>query len=128
MDFQIDQILEFVEQELNKQNERLRLQKSREEEQRKPAKMSDKQEFEEERQIDWGEDEYLKDYFKREKAVLWNIYGEEWRKYLRHPDLPRKKYYVEERRRDSSDERKRQAELQARSKKKKGGSIFRKYD
>ena len=76
---------------------------------------------------DWDETLYLKTYLQREKTVLEGLYGEGWSKYLKHPELPRKKYYVEQRRRDSSEERRRQKEQAQKAKKKKGGSIFRKY-
>ena len=74
----------------------------------------------------WEEKEYLSSYFRREKHVMENAFGGEWKKYLKHPELPRKKYYVEVKPRDSSEERRRQREAM-KVKKKKGGSIFRKY-
>ena len=55
-----------------------------------------------------------------------NAYGPDWKRHLRHPGLPRKKYYVEVKPRDSSEERRKQREAM-KVKKKKGGSIFRKY-
>ena len=75
----------------------------------------------------WDEGAYLKFYFHRERTIMEGLYGEDWRKYLKYPDLPRKKYHVEERRRDSSEDRKRQRAMAIKAKKKKGGSIFRKY-
>lgn len=86
----------------------------------------DEEEFEKDRYVVWEENEYLKSYFQKERQVLVNIFGEDWKEFVKYPDLPRKKYYVELERRDSSEERKRQREL-LRAKKKKGGSIFRKY-
>ena len=121
--FQLDEILEFVDEEVSKKNERQRLhlpttKQLREDEDPPKTSLGIEQ---------WDEATYMKFYFLRERAVMEQLYGDDWRKYLKHPDLPRKQYYVEERRRDSSEDRKRQKEMAARAKKKKGGSIFRKY-
>ena len=45
------------------------MQRQRELEQGRPAKKSDKEEFEAERTVLWEEEDYMKAYFKREKQV-----------------------------------------------------------
>ena len=117
----------FIEDQISKKLERKALREQTEEQKTvQTGKQFDEEDFEKERHITWEEGEYLKAYFQRERHILENIFGEDWKKFIRYPDLPRKKYYVELRRRDSSEERRRQKEL-LKIKKKKGGSIFRKY-
>jgi hypothetical protein len=120
--------MELIELEIRKKLERVRLQREREEQRGQPARKTDRQEFDEERHVHVDDVDYPKLYFHRERFVLEQSYGEDWKRFLQHPQLaaPRKKFYVEERRRDSSAERRRQKELAAKAKKKKGGSIFRK--
>ncbi len=39
--------------------------------------------------VSWEEKEYLVSYFRREKHIMENAYGPDWKKYLKHPELPR---------------------------------------
>ena len=40
--------------------------------------------------MSWEEKEYLVSYFRREKHIMENAYGPDWKKYLKHPELPRR--------------------------------------
>ena len=126
----MDDLHQFVDDELRKKSERARLQAARDDPTAAAMLLQPKLDKEEaaqaERHITWDEKVYLTSYFRRERAVLENAYGPDWKRFLRYPDLPRKKYYVEVKARDSSEERRRQREAM-KVKKKKGGSIFRKY-
>ncbi len=121
----MDDLHQFIDDELSKKAERKKLQHQRYEQVSK-TKLDKDEVVLAERTVSWDEKEYLLSYFRREKHVLENAYGLEWKRYVKHPELPRKKYYVEIKPRDSSEERRKQKEAM-KIKKKKGGSIFRKY-
>ncbi len=149
----LDAVLDFTEAAIHRQKERLRREKTTEEEEAAKlakdslAKDEDIDALEEKQAENWGRDlqlatettaaakkvgddlekEYLKVYFQREKAVLENVFGEDWRRFVAMPELPRKKYYVEPKRRDSSEDRRKAKELALKARRKKGASIFRKY-
>lgn len=124
---QVEELLQVVENQILEKKElmQLRLGFGAADKTAKTTKKTDEEEFEKERYVTWDEEEYLKTYFQKERHVMMSNLGEDWKKYLKFPNLPRKKYHVEIVRRDSSEERKRQKEL-LKAKRKKGISIFRK--
>ena len=60
------------------------------------------EELEEDTKVVEPDDEYLIFYFQRERQVLSNLYGSDWRSYLKHPEWPREDYEVQGSRRSSS--------------------------
>lgn len=59
-------------------------------------KMTWEEELKEDTKIEDTEEEFLKFYFFRERQVMEKVFGNDWKKHLKHPDLPRDEYQITE--------------------------------
>ena len=46
-------------------------------------------EIEEDTKVTDTDDDFLLNYFRREKVVMHNMFGPSWREFIKHPDLNR---------------------------------------
>ena len=101
-DHALDDLQAFIDTEIAKKQEKERLKNDREKTRKLRSKKTIDEELEEDTKVTEAEEDYLIFYFQREKQVMEGIYGREWKRHLKHPNLPREDYEVHASRRSSS--------------------------
>ena len=59
------------------------------------------EELDEDTRVSDTEEEYMVFYFRRERQVMQGLYGNDWKNFVRHKNMPREEYQIEESRRTS---------------------------